>query len=47
VQALLSGLSFGAVHLLWGAKNVAAGINAIISTSILGSALAILYIYSR
>ena len=44
IQVLLSGLSFGAVHLLWGAKNVAAGINAIISTSILGSALAIIYI---
>jgi hypothetical protein len=44
IQVLLSGLSFGVVHLLWGAKNVAAGINAIISTSILGSALAIVYI---
>ncbi|MFT6749906.1 MAG: membrane protease YdiL (CAAX protease family) [Candidatus Azotimanducaceae bacterium] len=43
-QVLLSGLSFGAVHLLWGAKSVAAGINAIISTSILGSALAIVYL---
>ncbi|WP_426360360.1 CPBP family intramembrane glutamic endopeptidase [Pseudocolwellia sp. HL-MZ19] len=44
LQVVLSGLSFGAVHLLWGVKNLAAGINAIISTSILGAALAIVYI---
>ena len=43
-QVLLSGLSFGAVHLLWGVKNVAAGINAMVSTSLLGVALAVVYI---
>jgi len=44
VQVAASALSFGIVHLAWGFKNLAAGINAALSTTILGAALAVVYI---
>lgn len=43
-QVLASGAAFGVVHLLWSFKNLAAGINAVLSTTILGSALGVVYI---
>ena len=47
VQVALSGLAFGIIHLLWGIKNRKAGVNAFISTSLLGFALAIVYLVSE
>ncbi len=47
VQVILSGLAFGVVHLIWGIKNLKAGVNAFISTAILGFALAIVYLASN
>jgi membrane protease YdiL (CAAX protease family) len=44
VQIAASALSFGVVHLVWGVKSLAAGINAALSTTILGAALAVVYI---
>ncbi len=44
VQVAASALSFGVVHLVWGVKSLAAGINAALSTTILGAALAVVYI---
>ncbi len=46
-QVILSGLAFGIIHLMWGIKNIKAGINAFISTSLLGFALAIVYLVSE
>jgi len=46
VQVILSGLAFGIIHLIWGVKNIKAGVNAFISTSLLGFALAIVYYVS-
>ena len=46
LQVILSGLAFGISHLLWGIKNIKAGVNAFISTSLLGIALAIVYLVS-
>ena len=46
LQVILSGLAFGIIHLLWGIKNIKAGVNAFISTSLLGIALAIVYLVS-
>jgi membrane protease YdiL (CAAX protease family) len=46
LQVILSGLAFGMIHLLWGIKNIKAGVNAFISTSLLGFALAIVYLVS-
>lgn len=46
IQVLASGLTFGLVHLMWSLKNIAAGINAVLSTAILGCALGIVYIVS-
>lgn len=45
-QIAASGLAFGLVHLMWSLKNIAAGINAVLSTAILGCALRIVYILS-
>ncbi|MFT5573371.1 MAG: membrane protease YdiL (CAAX protease family) [Cryomorphaceae bacterium] len=42
-QILLSGVAFGLVHLIWGLKNIKAGINAALSTFILGLALGVVY----
>jgi membrane protease YdiL (CAAX protease family) len=44
MQIAASALSFGIVHLAWGIKNIAVGINAALSTTILGAALAVVYI---
>jgi membrane protease YdiL (CAAX protease family) len=44
LQVMASALSFGVVHLAWGVKSLAAGINAALSTTILGAALAVVYI---
>jgi uncharacterized protein len=44
LQVAASALSFGVVHLVWGVKSLAAGINAALSTTILGVALALVYI---
>jgi membrane protease YdiL (CAAX protease family) len=44
VQVVASGLTFGLVHLLWGIRNLAAGVNAAVSTSLLGFGLAVVYI---
>jgi membrane protease YdiL (CAAX protease family) len=44
VQVIASGVAFGLVHAVWGFKSVAAGVNAVVSTTILGAALAIVYI---
>ena len=46
MQVVDSGLTFGIIHLIWGFKNIKAGINAAISTAILGMALAIVYVLS-
>ncbi|MBI1393108.1 MAG: CPBP family intramembrane metalloprotease [Alphaproteobacteria bacterium] len=45
-QAAASGLAFGLVHLIWGAKRLTAGINAFLSTTMLGVGLAGVYILS-
>ncbi len=42
-QIFFSGLAFGLLHLMWGLKNIKAGINAALSTFILGLALGIVY----
>ena len=44
VQVVASGLTFGLVHLLWGIRSLAAGVNAAVSTSLLGFGLAVVYI---
>ena len=46
IQVIISGLAFGIVHLIWGIRDIKAGINAAISTFILGMALAIVYLLS-
>lgn len=45
-QIFISGLAFGLAHLLWGIKNIKAGLNAALSTFLLGLALAIVYVIS-
>ncbi|MEM6485823.1 MAG: CPBP family intramembrane glutamic endopeptidase [Pseudomonadota bacterium] len=42
-QLAASALSFGVFHLLWGLRNHRAGVNAALSTALLGLALAIVY----
>ena len=44
LQVTASALSFGVVHLAWGIKSLAAGLNAALSTTILGAGLAVVYI---
>jgi membrane protease YdiL (CAAX protease family) len=46
VQVIASAASFGVAHLVWGVKSVAAGINAILSTALLGLGLAVVYLMS-
>lgn len=46
LQIAASALAFGLVHLVWGARRLAAGINAFLSTTILGAALAAVYLLS-
>lgn len=43
LQILASGIAFGLAHLIWGAKNLKAGVNAALSTFILGTALGLVY----
>ena len=43
VQILGSGIFFGLLHLIWGIKNIKAGIHAALSTSLLGFALGFVY----
>ena len=43
IQIVASALAFGVAHFIWGLKNIRAGINAAISTFILGLALGIVY----
>ena len=43
LQILASGVSFGLVHFVWGIKNIKAGVNAALSTFMLGIALGIVY----
>ncbi len=45
-QIIASAVGFGAVHLFWGVRRLAAGINAFLSTTILGAALACVYLLS-
>lgn len=44
VQVFASALLFGIAHIFWGGKNVAAGVNAAISTTLLGFGLAVVYL---
>jgi len=44
IQVVASGVAFGLAHLVWGAKSVAAGVNAMFSTAILGVGLAVVYL---
>lgn len=43
VQILASSVTFGLMHLIWGLRNIKAGVNAALSTAILGLALAVVY----
>lgn len=43
-QILMSALAFGLAHVIWGAGNLKAGVNAIISTACLGAGLAVVYL---
>ena len=44
LQVVASALAFGFVHAVWGFKSFEAGINAMLSTTILGAVLAIVYL---
>lgn len=44
LQVVVSALTFGIAHLVWGARSWSAAVNAVISTAMLGAALAIVYI---
>lgn len=44
IQVLASALAFGLAHAVWGLKSVAAGVNAVVSTTFLAAALAIVYL---
>ncbi len=44
VQVVASALSFGLVHLVWGFKSWQAAVNATLSTTLLGAALAVVYL---
>jgi len=44
IQVIASGLAFGVVHLIWGMRNWKAGVNAGLSTFMLGIALAVVYV---
>lgn len=43
-QVAASGLAFGLAHLIWGVRDVAAGVNAALSTFVLGCLLAVVYL---
>ena len=44
VQITASALAFGLAHIVWGLKSRAAAVNAVLSTTLLGAALAIVYL---
>lgn len=44
VQVVASALAFGLAHAVWGLRSLAAGLNAVLSTTVLGGALAIVYL---
>ena len=44
MQVLASGLAFGLAHVVWAFKSWKAGVNAVFSTSLLGAALAVVYL---
>lgn len=46
-QVLMSGLAFGLAHVIWGAGNFKAGVNAMISTAALGAGLAVVYLLAE
>lgn len=43
LQILASGIAFGLAHLIWGLKNIKAGVNAALSTCLLGFGLGCVY----
>jgi hypothetical protein len=43
-QVIASGLVFGSIHFLWEIKNIKVGVNTFISTTLLGFALATVYL---
>ncbi|MBK1613611.1 hypothetical protein CKO44_09020 [Rubrivivax gelatinosus] len=43
-QVVASALAFGLAHAVWGLRSLAAGLNAVLSTTLLGGALAIVYL---
>lgn len=43
-QIIASGLAFGVAHIVWGFKSWSAAVNAMLSTALLGAALAVVYI---
>lgn len=43
IQIFVSGLAFGVAHFIWGLRNIKAGINAAVSTFLLGLALGVVY----
>ena len=44
MQVVASALAFGLGHAVWALKSLAAGVNAVVSTMLLGTALAIVYV---
>lgn len=46
IQIIISGLTFGVAHLVWGGKALSAAINATFYTFFLGAGLALIYIMS-
>jgi hypothetical protein len=47
LHVIISGLAFGIIHLMWGIKDIKAGVNSFISASLLGFALAIVFLVSE
>ena len=44
IQVGASAIAFGVAHVVWGVKNRAAAVNAVVSTTLLGAALAVVYL---
>lgn len=44
IQVFVSGIAFGLAHIFWAFGNVAAGVNAMVSTTLLGFGLAVVYL---
>lgn len=43
-QVAVSAIAFGVVHVVWGVKSRAAAVNAVVSTTLLGAALGVVYL---